>query len=809
MSVRFRKILADLLTRWGRTTLTVVGLAFGLFGVGSVLVAFLILADDLNANFRNTNPPNIVVDAGEVSAETLARLRALPQVAEVEPRGIVGARMQSARGRWNSAILYVVEDFQHLRVARFYPKKGAWPPPPNGVLVERDALFFLWRPMDEPLTLRLSDGKTVNPVFAGVAFDPGQAPARMEQMLSGFVSRSTVEAWGFKPAGSRLLVTVKGADAASRPVGAFDFLGGPNPGDAEAASKVARAAAVIRTTLEGEGVTVRRMSLQSKLQHPHQFQLNATLALLAGVALVCFALSAMLIINLVDSIMTGEQRAIGVMKAIGARSSQIARDYLIGVALLGLVSGLIALPLSLRLGRMIAKVIAGFLNFDLLHPTDPALLYAVVLGLAVLTPVVVATLRVVSTAGMPVREALARPGTARVSRLAGWLGALASPLPLLPKMAVRTLARSPRRTLLTGLSLALGLVFFLSALNLRASLNGTIDEVRQAKPYDLQVSFRGRYPVDEMRGWIAEFPNVKQTEFWSSVEGTLTTPAQEGTNPVQVIAAPKGSVMLRPQLIAGRWLDPAEPSGVVVTQKLLADEPLIRLGGDYSLGAEGRSARVRIVGVVKEFGGGAIYADPALVGGLIDQDGKANLMLITLKESSYAGETELAKLIEESVNQSDWRLGSVMTSRLLEMVVKNHLAVIADLLLIIAGLMLAIGALSLASSISVSVVERYREVGVLKAVGGRSPAIAALFAWEAVFIAVIGWTLSLAAAPWLSRTLSDAFGTLIVQYPFSYRSDPTGAPLALGVAVLIALIASALPIRTALSATALKALRTA
>lgn len=807
--VRARKIASDLITRWGRTLIALFGLSFGLLGAGAVLVALLMLSDDLNANFTRTNPPNLTLDTTPLAEASLAKLKATPGITGLERRGVVSGRLEIGPGRWMGVVLYVVDDFRSLKVARFYRETGAWPPPEGAILLERDSRFFIGRKAPGPMTVRLADGRVVHPPLAGLAFDPGQAPSRMEQVLTGYVSRATLLAWGVTPATTRLIATVDGADAKSRPARAFDFLFRDPAGDQAAEAKVRAAARALKAQVVAEGAKPLRLNLQPRLQHPHQFQLNATLALLGAVAALSLALAVILTINLVDSIMAGEQRAIGVMKALGARSGQIGRDYLIGMGALGLVSGLIALPGALWLGRTIAKGIAAFLNFEILTEAPPLALGAAVMALAVLTPLLVAALRVRATVARPVREALARPSTARPNRLAEALGALAAPLPMAPRMAFRALTRNPRRAILTGLALAFGLVFFLTALNLRAALNGTVEEVRQSKPVDLAVSFRTRQPVAEMRGWIAQFPNVGDVEFWSSADAVLEDPDGVTTSDLPVTAVPDHSTMIRPAMIDGRWLDPQDPEAVVATQKLMADEPMLRLGGRYRLVAGDRMVPVRIVGVVKEFGGGAVYAGPTVVDALTGADGQANLMLLRLKTGGYSAAAKLGRQIEESVNQSDWRIGSIVTSRLLEVVVKAHIAIIAELLLGVAAVMLAVGALGLASSIGVSVVERYREIGVLKAVGARSGAIAALFAFEAVFIAVIGWLAALAAAPWVSRALSDAFGTLIVQYPFAYRSDPWAPALALGVAVAIALLAAAAPIRAALKATPLKTLRTA
>ena len=90
---RLRKVAGDLIVRWPRTLLTLLGLGVGLFGVAAVLVAFNILADDLDENFLRTDPPNIIVRADGVTPALIGRVRAVPGVIAVENRPIAGARL--------------------------------------------------------------------------------------------------------------------------------------------------------------------------------------------------------------------------------------------------------------------------------------------------------------------------------------------------------------------------------------------------------------------------------------------------------------------------------------------------------------------------------------------------------------------------------------------------------------------------------------------------------------------------------------------------------------------------------------------
>jgi putative ABC transport system permease protein len=170
-------------------------------------------------------------------------------------------------------------------------------------------------------------------------------------------------------------------------------------------------------------------------------------------------------------------------------------------------------------------------------------------------------------------------------------------------------------------------------------------------------------------------------------------------------------------------------------------------------------------------------------------------------------QTDAVSELEESMVGSDWRIAGAQTTRMWESIIITHLEGIAGVLRAIAAMALFIGTMGVASSISVNVVERSREIGVLKAIGGKSSAILALFASEAAMIALLGWAIALCISPWLSRAVSDTFGTLMIEYPFDYRPAGQVGLIAWAVATTIALLACIVPVRGVLGMTIHKALR--
>ncbi len=792
ISTRLKKVVSDLLYRWGRTGVTVAGLSIGLYGLCSVLVAFVFLANDLNANFQSTNPPNLIIQAQSIDATLEARIAALPNVDRLERRAVVSGRIEVAPEQWIPLVLFVVDSFDEQHVARFFQESDSWPAP-NSIAIERDSRFFVRTPLETTLRMRL-DGRSPVEIEAPVSaytYDPGQAPSRMELAVFGYVQRETLAAWGVSPRYDRLIATVRGATAA----------GGP------AVNSSARlAASEVETIFQTANLPRPILEVYDSPEHPHQFQLDAMVAQLGGVAVVSLLLCVMLVVNLIDSLMAAERRKIGVMRAIGARSTQIATDYILGIGSLGLLSCLMSLAFAVENGQRLAAGVAAQLNFDLLSETAPYWLYLAILAIGFALPAVIALLRIVRTVRTPVRVALAHSDLPEHSVSGGPIAAALRPLPVIPRMAARAISTRPRRATLTAIALSLGLVFFIGALNIQTSLWSTVESVSRTKPFDVMVSLRGQPQPETIASWASVVDNLQRTETWPTSSATLTDNGLQIVNPTLVYGVPEGSWSIRPDLIAGDWIDSRNVAGVVVTQRLLEEQPLVDVGREYMLRIGQEEVSIRVVGVVRDFGPSVIYATEGLFA-RFSSPASGTTAFLELTEHDVGAQDFARQQLEIAAPEAGLQIANVATSARLSAIVAAHLDGIVQVLAQVAAIALAVGGLALVSSLSVSVVERYREVGVLKAIGGGHWSVVALFVAEAVFIAVIGWVIAVAVAPWVSQEIGRIFGTVIIQYPFDYEPHPWGPIAAFCTAILIAIAATLLPVRSALSLTIYRALR--
>jgi putative ABC transport system permease protein len=380
-------------------------------------------------------------------------------------------------------------------------------------------------------------------------------------------------------------------------------------------------------------------------------------------------------------------------------------------------------------------------------------------------------------------------------------------LPLIPRLGVRSVARKPRKVLLSALVLSLGLAFFVTALTIRASMLSTVDSVRRTKSFDVAVGLRAAEPIDRLKAWMAEIHEVRHREYWSTAEATLLQAGPRFNNPKPIIGIPNDTESIHPDVIAGHWIEEPFPADIVVNQQLLRDEPGLHLGGTYTMVVDGHRVDVNVVGVTQEFNPGRIYCSKLFLDGLLNQEGRANVIAVTLDDGTLAAQRHAASKIQGTAIGPDRQISGMLLTRTLEMVILGHLDILTGLLMLIAGIALMVGAMGLASTISISVVERFREIAVLKAIGGRGSSIAALFVTEAVATALIGWAISVAVTPLLSRPVVSVLGSAVIGYKFEYRTSPIGVALALGVALAVALLAAILPIRTAIGLTIRNGLR--
>ncbi len=777
---RWTKVWRDLSLNRARTALALIALTIGTFAVGTDLSAYAILSREIRASFEATSPPSVIVHVEGSGADRQLATAALevPGVARAEARGLLEARVQSAPDEWKRMLLFVIDDFDALQVSTFTSELGARVPATGELLVERSAVPFLARTVGDSLLVQTPGGPRQSLRISGIVHDAAQSPGWMDGIGYGYLTRDTLALLGEGRALNELrLVVSPGANPAS----------------------VGRD---VRQLIERGGAAVSFVNARQAAQHPHADQMSSLLFLFGAFGALSLVLGGLLSASIVATLMRQQLRQIGAMKAIGATSSQIAGLYLSAVAVLALAALAIAVPAGAFAGLTYAKFVSGVLNFDLASRAIPAWVFALQIGAGLLVPLGAAMVPLRRGSRITVREAMSDFGVSSQGAAAfdgaafAWLGR-----PLL--LSLRNALRSRGRLALTVGILAVGGATFITAFNVSDSWRNTVDSLFDARRYDLQVVFSQRYPAAKLREVLATLPGVKALEPWGGAWARLES-ARTDAYRMMLTAVPPDSAMIAYPLLEGRWLRDDDTNAIVINHELRQDpEAGLALGDQVTLTIEGKRSNWTIVGVVRELGvrrrgqniPASAYVSQRSFEVVTGLTGVSSNLVLSATNRDPAALRELTRKVERALDAAGLERTIVQPSTHRKQELLDHLVIIRDFLLAMAALVAGVGGLALASAMSVNVLERTRELGVMRAIGASSRQVLRVVVGEGVLMALLSWLLAVTLSVPLSLKIGNFAGRVFVHANLDNTFSVAAALGWLGLSVMIAIVASAVPAR--------------
>ncbi len=770
LDTRWRKALRDLGQHKARSLLVAVAMALTLTGAGTVLNAWALVGRTTEQGFIASLPVSatLMVD-GAIDAAAVAEVRALPTVGATRLRRSMTLSMQ-AQGAWQTAELIAFDDFSAPGIGLLRPE-GPWPPRDGEWVIERSSLEFSGAVVGEAATLRPRSGNAQALTLSGVVRDVSQAPGWMEHLVYGFASPATLQRLGAPAGFNELQLRVRDPQA-----------------DRAAVRRIAAEAAA---ALERRGLRVTSVEVPVPGEHVHAAQMNSVLLTQGAFGLLALLVCAFLVVNLIQATLAGQAREIGVMKTLGAGPWPIAQLYLAQSGLLGLLAALPALPAALFVGRRYAAFRAEMLNFPLDDQALPWWALALQLAVGLALPVAAAALPVWRACRVPVGEALrdigiVAPGRALASTRRVALGGLSRPLML----ALGNAFRRRQRMLLTLLALAAGGSVFLGAANLRGAVQESVGLLFEGQRFDLSLRLIDAQPAAVLEAATRAVEGVAHAEAW---RGRRVTLADNGDD-FSLVGVPEDSTALRPRLVEGRWLAAGDDTdAVVLSRALLRQQPQLLLGARVSLRIDGQARPWTIVGVVDAGPQPVAYVRRARLEALAG-DSLAGTVVVTLEGShSDAAQLDAIARLRSALADAGMPVASSQLVAEGRRSYEDHLLMVVNFLGSMSWLMIAVGAISLASTMGLAVLERRRELGVMRAIGARDSATMLMVQTEGLVITGLAWLVALPLSVPMSVLLADAFGRVMFPLPTPWWPDAAAALRWLLVMVPVSLLACAWP----------------
>lgn len=155
------------------------------------------------------------------------------------------------------------------------------------------------------------------------------------------------------------------------------------------------------------------------------------------------------------------------------------------------------------------------------------------------------------------------------------------------------------------------------------------------------------------------------------------------------------------------------------------------------------------------------------------------------------------RALEDHLKNIGVRIDTVSTMETERVEAEVIFDVMVSLLLVMAILLALVGGLGLMGTMSINVLERTREIGVLRAIGAPNRSVAMVFILEGVGIGVLSWIMGAALAIPMSQALNAAVGSATLGQPLTYSYSLQGMWLWLAVVIVLSALASFIPARNA------------
>lgn len=750
---RWRKVLRDLWQFKTRTLLVTLSIAVGVFAFGTIAGGRFLLLNDLHNSYLAVNPASATLFSDPFDQELVDAVARMPEVAAAQGRRTINARAKIGPDRWYDLQLIVVPD-EPMSVAVVTPLSGGWPPPDKQMVVEQDSLPRLLAAPGDLVTVELPGGETRDIPIAGLAYDFSLPPPPIAAKAFAYVSLESLEWLGQPQSFDELQIIV----ASNR----------------EDQQHIWQVAGLVEQQLNDAGLEVERTEVPTPLEHPAEQILPTILLILAGLGVIALLLSAFLIINTIGAILAQQTRQIGVMKAIGASTHQIMQLYLGMVLIFGLLALLIAVPLGMLASHGFAGYMADWLNFEITTPGLPPSVIGVEIAAGLLVPALTSFFPIIATARMSVREAVSTTGVGEgrqglLDRLLGSLTMLSRPLLL----SLRNTFRRRGRLVRTLIPLVLAGAVFVSVLTVRASLFATLDLSLEARRYDIVVTFSQPYREARVVQEVLQVPGVTGAELWRQAKAQPVRGNGELGDALTLQALPPDSGLLVPDIVEGRWLLPDDEAALVVSQNFLNyKEPDLQIGDTVVLRIDDEDYQFTLVGMSRELVAKVApaigYVPEPTLAQMLGGAGRGDSLHVMLAERDPAFQEQVAAALDARLSEQNFKISSIKTTRQDRDSLIERFNLITAILSIMAVLIGTVGCLGLMGTMSMNVLERTREIGVMRAIGASNDDVRQIVISEGVVIGMIAWVLGVLLSLLLSRIMCYQLGINLLTLPLEY-----------------------------------------
>ncbi|MEM7129531.1 MAG: FtsX-like permease family protein [Chloroflexota bacterium] len=798
---RWFKIIRDIFQNLTRSLLVVFSVAIGIFSVGVVFHIQTVVLNEMESNYTNSNPASASVYAGGLDEKLVESIRNMSEVADAEGRSNMTLNVQADNGEWKPISITSVRDINDVRINKIILPAAEQESSATitgqestvseeitnlakgDILFERSSLnasglLPAELQVGDLLSVRMDSGKIRELRYVGTVYEPNTSLASMSGNSISYVSPETFKWLG----------------------GSSDFYDLVNIVVAE--SRLDKAHIVeVSKEVEKKIWKSERWVLFTFVPTPGELPLQTLFQsislLLSILGISALILGTVLVNNIISALLAQQIRQIGAMKALGATQGQIAQMYVVYIVICSIMALMVAVPLRYYIANGLLGFVGSYLNLSISSTTFPTGILVAEIGIAIFVPTITALAPVMRGTRVTVREAISDYGMENENFGRSWIDRQLGKLRLFSQSILLSLRNTFRqrgrlnRTLLTLIS---GGIIFISIGSLGDSLNKTMDNALQYWQFDIQASLTRSYRTTQIEKSARAIQGVTDVETWGGGLARRVRPDDTESDMISLSAPPADSTMISPIIRAGRWLVPDDHNAIVLSQDIIQKEPDIQVGKEITLLLQGKRSQWVVVGIAQVIGqDDAAYVNYGYYSKVVGETGRANTLYLTINDQTPENTAEMAKLVEASLRQDGLQLDSTATLSDIRQQGESLFSVLIAILRSMAVLIAVIGGLGLMGTMSINVLERTREFGVMRSIGATEMHILRIVLIEGMMIGWMSWLASLIASVPLGRLVSNGIGFILFESPLIYTFAYAEPIYWFFIVTALAVISSAIP----------------
>lgn len=798
MRPRWRKVLHDLWDSKLRTLLVVFSIAVGVFSIGVISGAYVIIENDMSASYAMNNPSNVELRTVNFDDDVLVSIENTRGVKDAEARRVFNIRVRVAgTEKWVTLDMVAFDDFETNDINLLTTLQGNPIPDKREVVLERDALNDLPVGLGDLLEFQLQDGSIKSMPVVGVVQDTAMGAGDFLASPYAYISMSSLQYLQQPEAFNRAFVTVE--------TGGDDIF------------HIREIGADLKDKLDKNGTLVIRTRFAETHEHPLASTVNAILGILLALGVLILFLSSSLIANTLSALLNQHLRHIGVIKLVGGRRQQVFVMYITLIMSFAALALLISVPAGGQGAYELAVFIANELNFNILGYRIVPLALFIQIAVGLLVPLIAGLAPVLNGSNITVLRALSndlagdenKPHSGqqdRVSwfdwmliRLTRILAARGIHFPRPFIISLRNTFRRRGRLILTLFTLTMGGAIFIAVFNVRTTLHDYIGAIGKYFASDVSLDFDEPYRLSEMTQTVMQVDGVVAVEGWEFASGELLDENGEVLENINIFAPPAESKLIEPLLVAGRWVQAGDVRKLALSEATYGYFPDLEPGDYVTLKIDGREEEWQVVGIFKfvDREGVLAYAPYEYVSQMNNLANRSYLFRLVTEEHTRAYQDAKAEELDKFLRDKGYKVRVAEAGGASLDVAVESLDTLVVFLLIMAILTAVVGAMGLTGTMGMNVLERTREIGIMRAIGADDRAVMRTVIGEGFVIGIISFVIAIVVSIPITYGLSYIVSLAVFETPIDVVFTFTGYAIWLGLVLLLSVLGSILPARNA------------